>query len=311
MNYLVSVIVPVYNAEAHIAEALNSVFAQTYRPLEIIVIDDGSTDRTPEIVKSFPEVRYILQHNGGPSVARSRGLAAAQAEYVAFLDADDIWDPTKLSEQIAIMERHPEAGLVFADMRHFDERNEPQPSMFAKYGFTADFFGSESRVKNPVRKLVQANFIPTSSVLARKRVIMQTGGFDEQFRKAEDWDLWLRMALCAPVFYLPKVLMRKRVHQVNVSHDAAGMNVAALAVLEKLGREHRDDLIRLDIDMDAVLRDAYRNLGYFHIRHAAIAEARAALWRSLSLGFQVRSLIYFLSTLLGRRFVSSVVRVRG
>jgi hypothetical protein len=142
-------------------------------------------------------------------------------------------------------------------------------------------------------------------------VVTQAGGFDERFRKAEDWDLWLRMALRAPLFYSSRVLVRKRVHRINVSHDAAGMNAAALEVLEKLGRDHREELIRLGIDMNRTLRDAYRNLGYFYIRQTAVAEARAALWRSLSLGFQLRSLLYFLSTLLGRRFVSSVVRARG
>lgn len=307
----VSVIVPAYNAEAHLAEALESVLAQSYRPMDVIVVDDGSTDRTAEIVKRFSEVRYVSQQNSGPSAARNRGIALAQADYVAFLDADDVWEPEKLSEQMSVVQEHGNAGLVFADMRHFEECQETQPSMFSKYGLNREFFGDRPLVKDAVAKLVRANFIPTSSVLANKQVVLKAGGFDAQLRKAEDWDLWLRMALLAPVGYSPKVLVKKRVHAINVSHDAEGMNVAAVEVLEKFARDHRAEIATLGIDMTGVLRDAYRNLGYFYIRQSAVGEARVALRRSLSFGFQPRSLLYFLSTLLGRRLVGSLVRARG
>ena len=304
-------VLPAYNAESHLKEALDSVFAQSYRPIEVVVVDDGSTDATAEIVKGFPDVRYVCQNNRGPSAARNAAIGIAQGALIAFIDADDVWEPAKLNEQVAILCAAPEAGLVFSNMRHFSESGDLQPSMFAKYGLTAEFFGEDRRVLDCVSKLVRTNFIPTSSVVARKDAVVGVGGFDEGIRKAEDWDLWLRIALRSPIVYSAKVLMQKRVHEVNVSRDAEGMNVAALRVLEKLRVEHHELLSKLGVDMTVTLRDGYRNLGYFYIRQMSISKARAALRRSLSLGFQLRSLLYLISTLLGRRFVSSVVRARG
>ena len=310
-NPLVSVVCPAYNCAPFIAPALESVFAQSYCPIEIIVVDDGSTDATSDLVKGYPDVRYIRQANRGPSAARNTGIRAAQGEYVAFLDIDDLWTPEKLSEQVAILNSCPDAGICFADMRLFTDGAGEEPTMFQKYNLTVNYFGDERFVTNAVTKLVTMNFIPTSSVVARKSALLQAGGFDEQFRKAEDWDLWLRVALHHPIIYSPKLLTLKRVHDVNTSRDAEGMNSAALQVLEKLKRDHQALLVTLGIDILPVLRDGYRNLGYFYLRQISLLEAREALWRSLSLGFQPRSLAYFLSTFLGRGLVGSLVRVRG
>jgi GT2 family glycosyltransferase len=176
---------------------------------------------------------------------------------------------------------------------------------------TRDFFGDGLSVVSAVAKLVLNNFIPTSSVVARKSALAQVGGFDERFRKAEDWDLWLRIALHHPIIYSSKILTLKRVHNLNVSRDSEGMNEAALQVLEKLKHDHQKRLVELGVDINGVLRDAYRNLGYFYLRQMSLAEARRALSASLALGFRSRALVYFLSTFLGRSLVGTLVRARG
>ena len=311
VNPLVSVVCPAYNCAKFIKPALESVFAQSYRPIEVIVVDDGSTDSTPELIKSYRDVFYLRQANLGPSAARNSGIRAARAEYVAFLDLDDLWIPEKLSDQVAALEACPEAGLAFSDMRVFSSRGGEDLTMFQKYRLTAEYFGHERVVDRPVAKLVTMNFIPTSSVVVRKTALTQAGGFDEQFRKSEDWDLWLRMALRHPIIYSPKLLTLKRVHEVNTSRDSEGMNVTSLQVLEKLKRDHQDLLDKLGVDITTVLRDSYRNLGYFYLRQTSLADARQALGQSLSLGFQARALVYFLSTFLGRGLVGSLVRARG
>jgi glycosyltransferase involved in cell wall biosynthesis len=313
MNHipLVSVVCPAYNCGRFIKPALESVFLQSYRPIEVIVVDDGSTDSTPELLKSYREVSYLRQVNRGPSSARNIGIRAARGVYVAFLDLDDLWTPEKLSSQVAILESCPEAGLCFADMRLFSSGGGEELTMFQKYGLTAEYFGHEWVVDRVVAKLVTMNFIPTSSVVARKSALTHVGGFDEQFRKSEDWDLWLRMALRYPIIYSPKLVTLKRVHEVNTSRDSEGMNVASLQILEKLKRDHQDLLDKLGVDIITVLRDSYRNLGYFYLRQISLAEARRALGKSLSLGFQSRALVYFLSTFLGRGVIRSLVRARG
>jgi len=310
-NPLVSVVCPAYNCGLFIKPALESVFSQSYRPIEVIVVDDGSTDSTPELIKVYREVWYLRQANLGASAARNNGIRAARGEYVAFLDLDDLWTPEKLSDQVVALESCPEAGFGFSDMRLFSSSGDEELTMFQKYQLTAEYFGHEWMVERAVAKLVMMNFIPTSSVVARKTALTEAGGFDEQFRKSEDWDLWLRMALRQPIIYSPKLLTLKRVHEVNTSRDSEGMNVASLQVLEKLKRDHQYLLDKLGVDIASVLRDSYRNLGYFYLRQTALAEARRALGQSLSLGFQSRALVYFLATFLGRGLVGSLVRARG
>ena len=310
-NPLVSVVCPAYNCERFIEPALQSVFAQSYRPIEVIVVDDGSTDSTPALVRNYREVCYLHQMNRGPSAARNRGICSARGEFVAFLDLDDLWMPEKLAKQMATLESCPEAALVFSDMRLFDSAGHDKLTMFQKYRLTPDFFGDESVVDRGVAKLVIMNFIPTASVLVRKATLIEVGGFDEKFRKSEDWDLWLRMAIHRQIAYIPEPMTLKRVHEVNTSRDAEGMNVASLQVLEKFTRDHQHVLDPLGIDMVSVLRDGYRNLGYFYLRQISLTEARQALGRSLSLGFRSRALFYFLSTFLGRGLIGSLVRARG
>jgi glycosyltransferase involved in cell wall biosynthesis len=308
---LVTVVCPAYNCDRFIEPALESVLSQSYRPIEIIVVDDGSTDSTPEVVQSFREVRYIRQSNQGPSAARNVGIVSALGEYIAFLDLDDLWTPEKLNIQLTGLLAYPKAGLSFGDMRLFWTNDSEELTMFQKYRLTTEYFGHENVVNNAVAKLIRCNFIPTSSVVARKSALTKAGNFDEQFRKAEDWDMWLRIAMRQPIIYSTKLLTLKRLHDVNVSRDSEGMNVASVQVLEKLKQNHRKELQRLGIDISKVLSDCYRNLGYFYLRQKALAKARKALGQSLFLGFHLRSVAYYLSTFAGRRLVGTLVRVRG
>ena len=110
-NSAVSVIIPSYNCEPFLAEAIESVFAQTYRPKEVIVVDDGSTDQTAAIARSYKEVQYIYQANQGPAIARNNGIATARGDFIAFIDHDDMWLPNKLEVQIEYLLEHPYVGL--------------------------------------------------------------------------------------------------------------------------------------------------------------------------------------------------------
>ena len=120
MSPIISCIIPVYNGERYLAETLNSVVEQTYRPLEIIVIDDGSTDGSSRVAEAFGRhVQYCWQENAGEAAARNRGLSMAQTEFVAFLDADDLWHPEKLAKQIDKFEGKPEMDLCFTSFQNF------------------------------------------------------------------------------------------------------------------------------------------------------------------------------------------------
>ena len=308
---LVSVVIPAFNCADYIGATIESVMAQSYQAAEVIVVDDGSTDATAEVVKTYQSVSYIRQSNGGPSKARNRGVHEAAGEYIAFLDADDLWPPHKLGEQVAALETHPEAGLVFGDMRCFADGGPAEPSMFERYGFAEPYFGHPQLVVDAVAKLLATNFIPTGTVMARKAALLEAGLFDERQRLVEDWDLWLRVALRRPIAYSTKIWKLKRIHASNLSRDTEAMTQAALHVLEKFQADNRAELARRGIDVGPHLREGYKNLGYFYLRRSSLAPARASFVHSLSLGIQARVILYFLSTFLGRRFVSSLLRVRG
>jgi len=202
-NPLVSIIIPVYNGEKFIIETLDSVFAQTYRPIEAIVIDDGSIDKTAEIVKSYQRLNYqtgtqgsliyIHQKNSGPSKARNTGIKAAKGDYIAFLDADDLWTPMKLERQMEYITSNNKISLVFGDMKVFNDKGISADSSFKKKGYPP--CDERGRVLNAFERLVEKNYIPSGTVLLKKKCFENAGYFDESISHGEDYDLWLRIAL--------------------------------------------------------------------------------------------------------------------
>jgi glycosyltransferase involved in cell wall biosynthesis len=203
-NPLVSVIIPVYNGERYLVEAVESVQQQGYQPLEIIIVDDGSTDSTASIATSFQgDVRYVHQPNGGPAAARNRGLKLARGDVIAFLDADDLWAPNKLSVQVDCLLKHPHIGYTLARRRDFLEPGTDRPSWLRKELLLKDHVG----------------FLPT--LVARRRVFEQVGVFDPRYRIGEDVD-WFARAKDAgiPMMVVPEILLYRRVHSSNLGYQA-------------------------------------------------------------------------------------------
>ena len=201
---LVSVIIPVYNGTSYLRSALESVFAQTYRPFEVIVVDDGSTDDSGEIAQSFPEVRYIHQANQGVAVARNTGLKDARGEFVAFLDQDDLWLPEKLAAQMAFLQNHPEADYSLTQQRFFLEPGNTLPSWFRK-----------ELLASP-----QTGWI-LGTLLVRRSVFEKVGDFGADYVTASDSD-WFFRAKAAGLqpAVVPEVLLLKRIHGSNESGNA-------------------------------------------------------------------------------------------
>ena len=187
---LVSVIVPAFNAGRVLAETLSSVRSQTFRDFEVIInVDDGSTDDTEAVSSLFCDTdrRFILimSPHTNRSRARNRALEHARGEFVAFLDADDVWFPEKLAAQMALFQEEPRVNFAFTDYFFWDGQREWGP-YYQKY----KRFPEES----PVRQLISANVFGTSTVTARRAAVVKAGGFDPNLEHAEDWDMWLRIA---------------------------------------------------------------------------------------------------------------------
>lgn len=225
----VSVIIPTYNRAQLIRETLSSVFAQTFRDFEVIVIDDGSTDDTLDVLNEYSNgiELYRISHSG-QAAARNIGLQRSSSEYVAFLDSDDIWDVRFLEAMTRVLGNSPGAGFAFCDYGTFDERGIIRES----------FLPTEHKIRGDIfARLLQVNFICTGALLIRRTCFDEIGGFDPQLPVVEDWDLWLRLARKFMAEYEDEPLLRIRLNPFNLSRNPLIVYPLNLRVLEKLKHE--------------------------------------------------------------------------
>jgi glycosyltransferase involved in cell wall biosynthesis len=221
-NTVVSVVMPTFNSAGYIAEAIESVLAQTYRHWEIIVVDDGSTDDTRAVLAPYSKkITYLRQDNCGVSAARNLAIKHARGELFAFLDADDVWYPEKLILQVQAFNQYPEAGLSFTNHLEFDGSGVCHES-----GFDERIFSWIKEHKIPdtefaygwiYRQLLVGNGIHTSSIVVKREAVEQVGMFDEAFKICQDHDLWLRIAKNHPVIGVNEVLCGYRFHSDGLS----------------------------------------------------------------------------------------------
>lgn len=203
---LVSVVIPAYNAAKYVGATVESVLRQTYTAIEVIVVDDGSTDATATVLQSFGErIRVIRQANAGVARACNVGVEAASGEWLAFLDADDEWLPEKLALQI---DRCGTFAISHTDSVCFGEGLATE---VRRSGFEPPYSG------DVIQELLVRNFITKSSVLMRTEVFRSVGGFSESLPGVEDWPLWLRICAQHPLGYLPDAVVRYRVHRQSKS----------------------------------------------------------------------------------------------
>lgn len=219
---LVSVVMPVFNGERYLEATLASVFAQTYPDIELIVVDDGSTDRSLEILEAFGNrVVLVRQQNRGSAAARNLGIQKAKGKWIAFLDADDIWEPEKIQRQLAQC-----GGFIwsYTDTVFMGGVNNGRRDS----EFTPKLHGAV------VDKLICGNFISTSAVLVSRQALLEVGGFDESLRSIQDWDLWVRLAGCWPVGYVDEPLVRYRVHSGSTSRGTRNTLPNHMRVIDKM-----------------------------------------------------------------------------
>jgi glycosyltransferase involved in cell wall biosynthesis len=290
------VIIPAYGVSDFIGATLDSLMAQSFTDFEILVINDGSPD-TVELKRALApyadRIRYLEQPNKGPGAARNTGLRAARGEFVAFLDGDDSWAPTFLEEQRAYLARAPHVDMVYTNARLVGST----PAAGRTYMDVDPSTGNvtlESLLRGQCKIL-------TSSVVARREVIVCVGMFDETLSYAEDYDLWLRLAQAgARIAYQRRVLAFRRIHDDNLSRDSILMCESVLRVLERVARGRRplrraersalhDAIERVNGEL--ALEYGKRSIvsGEFDAARHALANAidayRAWRWRSWKLRF--------------------------
>lgn len=207
---LVSVIIPCFNSEKWIIETLDSVYGQTYSNIEIIIVDDGSTDNTRNLVNNYgKDIVYLHQENKGPSAARNFGIQNAKGQYVAFLDSDDIWESHKLLEQVSFLEKNRDVALVFSNVKVVDEKGN--------YLYT-----HHNQVPSEKRAVITAFFMGkigmnTPTIVATKAAVDSIGGFDESLPMREDHYFLMCMADKYNIKHFKEPLVRRRVNQGSLS----------------------------------------------------------------------------------------------
>ena len=224
----VTVIIPTFNRGYCLAESIQSVLDQSFTDFELIVVDDGSTDNTPEVMNQFSDIHKIsMKKNRGVSFARNRGMEQARGEWIAFLDSDDLWERHKLVTQMKWVERHPDCHAVYTDEIWI--RNGVRVNPMNKHRkYSGDIF----------RYCLPLCIVSPSSVLLRAELLNEVGGFDESMPVCEDYDLWLRIAIRFPFHFIEEKLIVKRGgHEDQLSRKFWGMDRWRVQALQKLLHE--------------------------------------------------------------------------
>jgi glycosyltransferase involved in cell wall biosynthesis len=270
---LVTVVVPSYNAEKYLRNAVDSALGQTYDRLEVIVVDDGSAMPQAEVLSEVRDVRLrtVRQENAGVAAARNRGARLGQGGLIAFLDADDRWFPEKLEAQVPLFDAG--VAVVFSDQYRF--RNETR--------FDATYFQHlpVPEPKNFLGGLIRRNFVALSTAVVSRTAFERVGGFSEARGIWEDWDLWLRLAETHVFRHVPRPLCEYRVHETNASGDVEVMVRRSLGTLERLLEEEPTLLADHGDDVRASRAILYFDLGYAKWQQGKAAEARRALCTAL------------------------------
>jgi glycosyltransferase involved in cell wall biosynthesis len=271
MGVTVSVVIPLFNAEDVIRETIESALAQTYPDREIIVVDDGSRDGSAGIVAGYGDrVKLVRQANTGVAGARNRGIAESGGRYVALLDHDDLWHPTKLDKQVRLLDQRPEVGMVITDVAHVDRQGRPMGIIGPGYNPSETF-----------ARLFVRGYVPTpSAAMIRRSVLEEIGGFDESFRSAglDDHELWTRIAAHSEIASIPEPLTLHR----NREHKPADIALEHRSILipKLLARVGQDPEKRhyLLHEQALYLADRGRQL----VREGRRREGRACLREALA-----------------------------
>lgn len=310
----VSVVIPTYNRARFLDAAVASVRAQTYPCLEIVIVDDGSTDDTPAVVTTLGAgIRYIRQANAGPAAARNRGIHEAHGDLVAFLDTDDRWLPEKTARQVALMMARPAMALVTTDEALESGRGETLfASNFSHRRIVEQMrLSADGVVSNPAALLLRVNFISTSTVLASRNVLKTLNGFNAQLRYGEDLDLWLRIAARSEIGSLVSVEAVRVSHDANTTKSIEGMLRGYVDLAEVIRGWAGPLMPQWGIDADRYVAAAMADLGYWYFTEGRMPDARQMFVRSLRERIGTRALVYLAACALPKDLIHLIRRAKA
>lgn len=283
----VSVVIPCYNAERYIAATIESVLAQLPGEVEIIVVDDGSSDSSVELVRAaFPAVRLVEQANQGVAAARNRGIGLASGEWIAFVDADDIWLPGKLATQLARMAAVPGCRMSYTAW-HVWPCDDPRPcaDQLAQLDLVAHDQARWAGASGWIYpELLLDCVVWTSTVLAHRSLFDEIGVFDPSLRIGEDYDLWLRASRVTPIERVARPLALYRMHAASITRSMPTDNYRARVLeraLARWGIGSPDGRQANKAAVQRTLAKSWSDYGGAHLRAGNLAQARRSGWTAL------------------------------
>ena len=292
---LVSIILPTYNCAAFLSHSIGTILSQTYNSYEIIVIDDGSTDNTKEVLYPFMQrIKYIrLEQNKGLPTARNIGVRSAQGKYIAFIDADDLWLPEKLQTDIEYFETHPEVSMVYSKHINIDEKGDDLNGNTKRQLPSGNIF---------LQLFSEQNFVISSSVVVRKEVFETTGLFDEQLVNCQDWDMWLRIAFHFKVAGINKPLVKYRHNPHSLSKNRNNVLKYQKMVIDKIYNKFKDTENGIHEKLyKKRLASHYAKVGRYYLRIGNKIQASENFRLSLKYNpLNIRTIRYYLHTLYSR-----------
>lgn len=275
----VSIVVPTYNRADMLVECLESIFIQTFTDFEVIVVDDGSTDNTEDIIRPYlNRIRYIKQENRGNAGARNSGIELANGEIVAFNDSDDLWLPDKLERQVKYLDEHPDIDMVCGNGIFFGNRKlEGKKVISDKRAIPLEREGVT------LRSIFMKSTLRTPTMVARRKVIETVGGFDPEFKVCVDLDFAFRVLMKFKVAFMNEPLFKLRKHDGHVGGDSERRTLFNIKAIEKLLREY-PEARKLIGEKKINRRLAYRycRLGKITQKKGRKKEALSAFRKSLS-----------------------------
>jgi glycosyltransferase involved in cell wall biosynthesis len=302
---LVSVVIPVYNGAKFLGAAIESVLAQTYQPIELIIVDDGSTDDSPELIDSYgSRVVAVRQKNGGVGRARNAGILSARGDFVAFLDQDDWWMSDKVEKQVRVFLTNDRVGLVHTGVDHYDELT----AAFVKPLDPSS--RPEELVGNCYDRLLLGNHIYNSSVMVRKSTLDAVGGLDVEIcgNTVQDYDLWLRFAQQTAFAYLPDKLLVIRLHREQGRWNRRQMLTQELRLLERLMSHPARPIPG---NLAARVATVWHDLGVAHLDASERDEARGCFVRSIRIRWSSRVAMLCVASCLPRPAIDWLRRARA
>ena len=326
-NPLISVVIPTYNRAAFVVAAIESVLAQTYPHVEILIVDDGSTDETSEKVRELIElnsregatvkpIRYIHQNNQGPSRARNQGIAKAQGSWIAFLDSDDFWLPEKLELQVRTLERFEECGACYTNARLVDTSGLNTTAFEVSRRPYNDFMGVVPDETIQLAKAFGGSWIQT--LVVRRDLVQQIGGFDPGMPWAEDRDFLFRLSLVTRFCYVDKPLAVIERTTIDVDPNARTrewdsfefQNKAEQLMYEKWLRSAAYFPPELQTEIVRNLRCVHSSWANLYLKRGQFSEAREAVAKAISYEFTVNLAAKWMLTSLAPRLASKFARKR-